>query len=187
MSLENETEIWYAVRTFNQKEMLISDFLQKKNIPHFIPMIYKEKMTEGKKRERILVPVVHNLLFFRHFAEYAEMRTVLAECTIPMNVMKWADSTEWCPISAREMNEFRLFCDPEYKGTRYVSEEEVEAKVGKSICVITGQFKGMTGKLVRYGNQYFVVKTLAGLGVLLRIPRWYCKVVDDDNTKDAKH
>ncbi len=176
---ENKNGIWYAVRTYHQKESEIAEFLKTKDIPHFIPMIYAQKGKEGEKPRRVLVPVVHNLLFIRKFATIADMKIILAECIIPMSVMKRADSTEWCPITDKEMYEFRLICDPEYKGTLYVTEEEANVKIGKPIRVINGPFKGLEGKLARYGNQYFVVKTLAGLGVLLRIPRWYCQVVDE--------
>lgn len=55
---------WYAVRTFNCQELKISDFLKEKKKVHFVPMTYVEKEKEGKTR-KILVPVVHNLVFLQ--------------------------------------------------------------------------------------------------------------------------
>ena len=53
---------WYAVRTFNCQELKISDFLKGRKKVHFVPMTYVEKEKEGKTR-KMLVPVVHNLVF----------------------------------------------------------------------------------------------------------------------------
>ena len=39
-------------------------------------------------------------------------------------------------------------------------------------------FAGMTGKLHRVKNSYFFIKTLVGVGVMLHISRWYCKVLE---------
>lgn len=55
---------WYAVRTFNCQELKISDFLKERKKVHFVPMTYVEKEKEGKTR-KILVPVVHNLVFLQ--------------------------------------------------------------------------------------------------------------------------
>lgn len=55
---------WYAVRTFNCQELKISDFLKGRKKVHFVPMTYVEKEKEGKTR-KMLVPVVHNLVFLQ--------------------------------------------------------------------------------------------------------------------------
>lgn len=174
-----EDVIWYAIRTYNNKEREISDYLKEKDLPHFIPMAYKEQETrEG--HHRVLVPVIHNLLFVERVLPQKEMAEVINNCRVPLRVMKKIDSNEWYEISDKEMTDFRLICDPEYRGTRYVTQEEAETKIGKKVRITHGQFKGIEGKLTRYGKEYYIVKTLAGIGVLLHIPRWYCQEIQEE-------
>lgn len=172
-----EPTVWYAVRTFNHQECAISDFLKEKDVPHFIPMIYKEKGKANEKPKRVLVPVVHNLLFIRKSLPEREMMRLLQQCVIPMSVLKKEDRSAYYEIPDSQMLEFRAMCDPEYRDTRYVTKEDADAKPGKMVRIIQGPFKGQTGKLVRLGNDYFIVKTMVSIGVMLHISRWYCEVV----------
>ena len=38
-----------------------------------------------------------------------------------------------------------------------------------------GPFAGLEGKLTRYKGRYYVVVSLATVGVLVHIPKWYCE------------
>ena len=170
---------WYAVRTFHNKECQLSEYLKSKGVIHFIPMTTGVKTKQGKAH-RVLVPVVHNLLFIQRTLPDKELVEVLKESDIAYNIYRYTDSTRYSEISDREMREFRAFCDPSLEGTRYVSGAEAEMKVGREVMIIHGAFKGIRGKLVRYGNDYFMVKTLVGVGVMIHISRWYCKPVKDE-------
>ena len=177
---DNEPKItWYAVRTFHNMECQLSEYLKSKGIIHFIPMTTGVKTKQGKAH-RVLVPVVHNLLFIQRTLSDKELVEVLKESNIAYNIYRYADSTRYSEISDREMREFRAFCDPSLEDTRYVSGAEAEMKVGREVMIIQGAFKGIRGKLVRYGNDYFMVKTLVGVGVMIHISRWYCKPVKDE-------
>ncbi len=170
---------WYAVRTFNNMECQLSDYLKSKGLIHFIPMTTGVKTKQGKAH-RVLVPVVRNLLFIQRTLSDKELVEVLNDSDIAYNIYRYADSTRYSEISDREMCEFRAFCDPTLKDTRYVSKAEADMKVGREVMIIHGAFKGIRGKLVRYGNDYFMVKTLVGVGVMIHISRWYCKPVKDE-------
>ena len=170
---------WYAVRTFHNKECQLSEYLKSKGVIHFIPMTTGVKTKQGKAH-RVLVPVVHNLLFIQRTLPDKELVEVLKESDIAYNIYRYTDSTRYSEISDREMREFRAFCDPSLEDTRYVSGAEAEMKVGREVMIIHGAFKGIRGKLVRYGNDYFMVKTLVGVGVMIHISRWYCKPVKDE-------
>lgn len=177
---DNEPKItWYAVRTFHNMECQLSEYLKSKGIIHFIPMTTGVKTKQGKAH-RVLVPVVHNLLFIQRTLPDKELVEVLKESDIAYNIYRYADSTRYSEISDREMREFRAFCDPSLEDTRYVSGAEAEMKVGREVMIVQGAFKGIRGKLVRYGNDYFMVKTLVGVGVMIHISRWYCKPVKDE-------
>ncbi len=60
---EKESEIWYAMRATYRREPDAMRLLEKKEkMGCFVPMQYKISLKKGKK-VRVLVPVVHNLLF----------------------------------------------------------------------------------------------------------------------------
>lgn len=74
--------------------------------------------------------------------------------------------------------EFRAVCDPNYKGTLYVDTVTAEARPGQAVRVIRGPFAGLEGKLTQYKKSYYVVVTLATIGVMLHIPKWYCEKIN---------
>lgn len=57
--------VWYILYTFNCQELKVGDYLASKGKTYFIPMMYKEKVTREGKHKRVLLPVVHNLVFLQ--------------------------------------------------------------------------------------------------------------------------
>lgn len=172
---------WVVVRTFNRKEMEVSSFLRKNDMPHFIPMTYREKVSvAGEKPQKVLVPVIHNYVFLEKTMDELQLRSKLAECRVPLHLMKQKGSDHVSEISERDMLEFRLLCDPDYSKTpaEFFEAEEGEALPGKEVEVIHGQFAGIRGKLHKKNQKYWFVKTVGGISVMLRISRWYCKVIE---------
>ena len=168
---------WYAVRTFNCQELKISDFLKERKKVHFVPMTYVEKEKEGKTR-KMLVPVVHNLVFLQNIERRKATLAMLKECNVPFSVLCDKETKHPCEIPDKQMTEFRILCDPDFKDTLYITHEEAEAKPGKNVRIIHGPFAGITGKLHRARGGYYFIKTLAGVGVMMRISRWYCEVAE---------
>lgn len=170
---------WFALRSFHCLETAACSYLQELGYEAFVPMRIKERVVDdGRKVERVQVPVVHNYLFMRNSISPRMLRIVVANCPVPLSVIKKTDGTGPSIISEEEMNEFRLFCDPNYAMATFVEAQEAEARPGKEVKVVHGMFKGMHGKLHRVQNKYFLIKTIAGIGVMVRISRWYCKVID---------
>ena len=62
MEVEKETPIWYAMRATYRREPDAMRLLEKEKLGCFVPMQYKISIKKGKK-VRVLVPVIHNLLF----------------------------------------------------------------------------------------------------------------------------
>ena len=168
---------WYAIRTFNCQELKVSDFLTEHGKEHFIPMTYAERQTRQGKVKRMLVPVIHNMLFVRKDEGERSMSKLFNECPVPLNVLRKEGTTEYYKIPDAQMVEFRALCDPNFSGTLFMSGEDAEAKPGKEVRIVHGPFIGMTGKLCRVKNNYYFVKVLAGIGVMIRISRWYCQVL----------
>ena len=176
--MTGQEETWYALRSFNCKEMEASGYLQEQGLQCFVPMMIKEKALPDGKVERVQVPAVHNYLFMKKSIDHNALKKVVAQCPVPLYVIKSMDGQHPCEIPEAEMNEFRLLCDPDFVMATYLEQNEAEAKVGKEVVVMHGPLKGTHGKLHRVRNKYFLVKTMAGLGVMVRISRWYCKVID---------
>lgn len=176
-------DIWYAVRTFYCKEESVARYLASKGLEHFIPQRYQEEITLDRERKRKLVPAVHNLLFIRHTLSEQETKQILTQCPISISVLRNKETGKYVQIPNSQMVEFRAICDPNYKDTLYVDQEVAEARIGEEVRVVRGQFKGLKGKLVRYKNRSYVVIVLAGIGVMIHIPKWYCTKLNSDTAK----
>jgi hypothetical protein len=171
---------WVVIRTFNRKEMEVSSFLTKNHLHHFIPMFYAEKFKKGEEKpHKVLVPVVRNYIFLEKNLGDNELRTKLSECDSPLILMTDKSSGKLSEISDREMMEFRLLCDPDYSKTpkEFVETDDSKAIPGKDVMVVHGQFAGIRGRLLKKNQKYWFVKTVGGISVMLRISRWYCKVL----------
>jgi hypothetical protein len=166
---------WYAIRTFNCQEQKVSCYLTQNNYIHFIPMTFVKECTKDEQVKKILVPAVHNLLFVRKKGTQKEMMKMFCECPIPISVYRLPGVHDYCEIPAREMVELSMLCNPEFETSVYLTEGEAEAMVGKEVRVVVGPFKGAVGKLVRKNKLYYFLKTIVGMGVMVRVSRWYCK------------
>lgn len=179
---EKREDIWFAVRTFYCKEESVARYLSSHGIEYFIPQRFQEEVTLDGERKRKLVPAVHNLLFIKLTISEKEMKDIITQCPISVSVIKNQETKKYYQIPNDQMVEFRAICDPNYKDTLYVEQEIAEARVGEEVRVIRGQFKGLKGKLVRYKNRSYVVIILAGLGVMVHIPKWYCRKLNLKNS-----
>ena len=172
---ERKKDIWLAVRTFYCKEESVARYLSSHGIDHFIPQRYQVETGLDGERKRKLVPAVHNLLFIKLAISEQEMKDILSKCPVSISVFKNQESKKYYQIPNDQMIEFRAICDPNYRDTLFVDQEVAEARIGEEVRVVRGQFKGLKGKLVRYKNRSYVVIVLAGLGVMIHIPKWYCR------------
>ena len=58
-----------------------------------------------------------------------------------------------------------------------LSADEARHKAGSMVEVCHGPLKGLTGRLVRENHKYFLLKEVPGMGVMLKVTRWCCKVL----------
>lgn len=173
-----QERVWYAVQTFHCKEERLGEYFAKNNLSYFIPRRYEERMTLDGKKQRKLVPAIHNLLFLEKNFESNILHGLIKNSPIPFYLLYHRENKRLCEIRDREMVELRAVCDPDYEGTLYVDAAEADARTGSRVRVNQGLFKGLEGKLTRYKNRYYVVVTVASLGVMIHIPKWYCEKLD---------
>lgn len=173
---ESENHFWYAIRTFNCQEKKVCQFLTEKGFTNFIPMTTAlSKANEKETQKRILVPAIHNLLFVEKQGTQQQMLQTLKECPIPISIFRHPGVDAFHEIPARDMIEIRLLCDPSFNTSVFMSQSEADAMIGKEVKVMKGPFKGAVGRLVRRDKQYYFLKTIIGMGVMVRISRWYCE------------
>ena len=172
-----EQQPWYAIRTFNCQEQKVSRYLTEKGCNHFIPMILVKKSCENNKEKQILVPAIHNLLFVQKKGTQQDMKQLFSECNTPISIFRQPGVQQLCEIPAKDMTEIRMLCDPQFETSVYMTQGEAEAMEGKEVRVVHGPFKGAVGRLVRKQKHYYFLKVVAGLGVMVRVSRWYCEAV----------
>ena len=172
---------WYAVRTFNRQERKVSRYLTEKGYTHFIPMTLSLDQREEKNAKRILIPAIHNLVFVQRKETQKQLITDLSEFSIPTSIFRNPGTKKLCEIPTIDMVEFRMLCDPQYQTSVFMTQSEAEAMIGKEVSVVAGPFKGSTGKLVRKNKQYYFLKAVIGMGVMVRVSRWYCEPIDSAN------
>ena len=103
------------------------------------------------------------------------MLQLFKECAIPVSPFRHPGSDIICEILVREMIEFRMLCDPKFNTSVFFTQAEEEGLVGKELRVINGPFKGSIGRLIRKKKNYYFLKIVASMGVMVRISRWYCE------------
>lgn len=169
---------WYAIRLFTMKQQEVADYFAEEGIETFVPMEYVDMEDKNGRLRHQLRPVVRNLIFVKKMVPEDTMRRIVTDSQLKMSVYKKCrESREYCEISAREMSEFRLMCNPEIAMKKYLDEGEAKLKVGTPVMVKYGPLKGLTGKLVRSSKKYYLLKQVPGMAVMLKVSRWCCKAI----------
>lgn len=166
---------WIAIRLSYLKQQQIDQFFKDNGLETFIPMQYDLVASKTGKPNRVLRPVVRNLLFVKKSLDDAQLYKLMEECPYSMfAIRKNRESRDLYEIPSRQMFEFRQMCNPEIELREYLSEEEAKLKPGAPVLVKFGPLKGMTGRLVRKSKKYYLLKEVPGMGVMLKISRWCC-------------
>lgn len=166
---------WYAVRVFSHKQQLIDEHLKGKGFKTFIPMTYEDVLDTEQHIRHVLRPVVHNLLFVEKTMDEKTMRNIINNMPYEISVIrKNREQPSYYEIPAKQMQEFKLMCNPELWVSKFIDEETVKLKAGTQVNVKFGPLKGLSGKLVRQSKKYYLLKEVPGMGVMLKVSRWCC-------------
>ncbi len=169
---------WYALRLFTMKQMAVADALKAHGLEVFIPQEYVNVEDRQHHIKRMLRPVVRNLLFIKKTISDKELGTILAAMPYKMAVVrKVRDDRAYYEIPACQMFEFQAMCNPDILIKKYLSEEQAKLKKGTPVVVTHGPLKGLTGKLVRANKNYFLLKEVPGIAVMLKVTKWCCKAL----------
>lgn len=178
--IEDNTTSWFALRTYYAQEQKVGRFLESHQLSFFIPMTYSYAEDAAGNAVRRLRPAVHNLIFLRKSLTAEMLKAVLHECPLSVTVYSKQDGKgQPYEIPDRDILELRLICDNSFTEPQFVTQEESELEIGRQVKVVHGPLKGIHGKLIRKKKKYYIVKSYAGLGVIVAVSRWCCQPDDD--------
>jgi len=139
-------------------------------------MAYSYAEDASGKPVRKLHPAVHNLIFIRKTMKQEEMQTILRECPYSVSLYTKRDGRrEPYVIHDRDILELRLICDQSFSEPQFIVNKDDDLDIGRKVTVTHGPLKGVHGQLIRKKKKYYVMKTYAGLGVIVEVSRWCCQ------------
>ena len=141
MEADNESEIWYAMRATYRREPDAMHLLEKEKLGCFIPMQYKVSIRKGRK-VRVLVPVVHNLLFVH--ARPSDVKRVKSQVSY-LQYITDTRSGRKIIIPDSEMQRFIAVAGTYNDHLLYFQPDELNLSKGTKVRVIGGDFAGQEG------------------------------------------
>lgn len=154
--------LWYPLRVTYSREMKVKEYLDMEGIENFIPMHYEEREVQGRK-ERKLVPVIHNLIFVRatkEIIDYIKLSTPYASCVRYM--MNPIDKKP-IVIPEKQMQDFISVSGKQDELILYLSPAEIAMKRGDRVRIKSGVWQGIEGRFVRIKRSLRVVVAIEGL------------------------
>lgn len=141
MEMEKETKLWYAMRATYRREPDAVRLLKKESINCFVPMQYKISIKKGKK-VRILVPVIHNLIFVH--ASSSELKRIKSKVTY-LQYITDTRSGQKIIVPDSQMQRFIAVAGTYSDHLLYFQPEELNLSKGTKVRIIGGDFEGQEG------------------------------------------
>jgi transcription antitermination factor NusG len=160
-------EYWFAMSAPYRNELKAKADLEKAGLYCFVPMRWEVRM-KGRTRQRVRVPVIHNLIFVRGTAD--QLQNFKMDRNYVQYLMRstLAGKREKIIVPDRQMEQFIRICESDDDSLRYLEPAEVNLRKGTHVRIIGGVFDGSEGYFVRVQgvrNRRFVV-TIPGLAAV---------------------
>jgi transcription antitermination factor NusG len=148
---------WYAARVRYRTEKMIKDFLEEKEIKHFIPFqkIFRERDGKRIQKER---PVISCLIFVN--TDYVTALSIPDKSGFSVSYIYNNDTKRFQIIPDKQMQDFMFLLD---FSESIIKIPNSSLKRGDRVRVIKGDFSGIEGELVRLKGHKRVVVRLEGL------------------------
>lgn len=170
---------WYAIKLYGLSQKNVEKYLQDKGLETFIPQEYVDVEDSEHKVKHVLRPVVKNLIFLKKTMEEGDIKKVISSSELKMSVITVSKiDKRYCEIPARQMDEFMLMCNPDILLKKFISEDQAHMKKGALVKVKRGPLQGFTGRLVRANKNYYLLKDVPGMAVLLKVTKWCCVALE---------
>lgn len=149
---------WYALRVTYGREKKAYDYLVGKGIEAFYPTTTTVKIVNGKKRsvEESRLPNI----FFARGTEEEIKSFVYDNVNLPYLRFYYRHSHEGTRVIKEplivpdcQMDSLKIICASEAKDIILVPTDVHKFKVGQTVRIIDGGFKGVVGRVARYQGQ----------------------------------
>ena len=159
---------WYALRVTYGREKKAYDYLVEKHIEAYYPTIKTVKVIDGKQKtvEESRIPNI----FFARGTEEEIKSFVYDNINLPYLRFYYCYSREGRNVKKtplvvpdRQIESLKIICASEADDIVFMSNIENKFKVGQTVRVSDGVFKGVEGKVARYHGQQRVAIIIDGL------------------------
>ena len=162
---------WFVLRVTYNRTQKAHGIISTSDVQSYMPMHYVIKNEIGKKKKRILQPLLPNLLFV--YATREAVNSIIKKKDEDTPILKYyLDKTRPKETNGKHppltipfdaMTNFIKATSTESDHVRIVSNEQCHYKSGDIVKVIDGEFKGVTGRVARIAGQQRGVVEIAGL------------------------
>ncbi len=162
---------WYVLRASYGREDKAADYIVADGTYVYIAKRYTRKVVNGKQK-KVLESLIPNLLFVytteSKIEEYVRRTPALSYLTYYYNHFAHDETGKNPPLTipCKEMENFILATSNNSEHLRFVNESQCHYKVGGTVVIIDGPFKGVEGRVARVAGQQRVVVSLAGVGLI---------------------
>ena len=162
---------WFVFRASYGRVDKASDFFVEDNTYTYIAKRYAYK-TIHKKRKRILIPLIPNLLFAYMTREkadkYVHATPALSYLSFYYNHFELDENHKNPPliISNDDMAKFIIETKNHNEHLVFIEASKCTFKQGEQVRVVDGSFKGVEGRVTRISGQQRVAVNFKGLGII---------------------
>lgn len=166
---------WFVMRVTYSRELKVQQLMQVAGVESFIPMLRK---TDDE--EEHFVPAIHNLIFVHASRDFMDEFKRGAEEVCPLRYMMDKSTNKPMVVRDKEMEDFIRVTTYRKKDVLYLDNPSVAISRGVPVEVVSGQFKGVQGRLLRIRRDRKVVLQLAGVVAVAvdGIPMEWCRVIE---------
>ena len=154
---------WYPVRVTYSRELKLKEYFEGMGIETFLPMHYVEKQIGKEAKKKVLVPIIHNLLFIRSTKKLIDNYKFSDSLASSLRYIEDPATGMPAVVSDSEMYNFMLISQTNNEGLIYIPNEEIKLKAGDRCRIVAGPFKGAEGELIRVKGDRRVVVRINGI------------------------
>ncbi|MCL1867934.1 MAG: UpxY family transcription antiterminator [Paludibacter sp.] len=149
---------WYAGSVRYNTEKKIKDFLESKQITHYIP--FEKKIIEReRRRKRVWRPVIPCYIFV--YTDYNTLLSLPQQCGYTISYIRnIVKPHKIMVIPSKQMHDFMLMLD--FTETDSIIADNTLQR-GSKIRILKGNFAGIEGELIRIKGHKRVVVRLEGM------------------------
>lgn len=166
-SQEIKTSHWYVLRTTYGREKKAYDYIISKGIKAFLPMLSTVKIVNGK-RKKVEESRLPNI-FFAYGTKEEIKSFVYDNVNLPYlrfyyRHFRFGNRIEKEPliIPDNQIESLHIICKSEADDIVVSIDEVQKFKVGQTVRIIDGKFKGVLGVVARYQGQQRVGVVIDG-------------------------